>query len=436
MNPNQRRATAVRSTRALRWLAAAACSLALCGCRSTATDGDAGERKRPDATPARTGGIVAGLEEAVGSYIKEAPMELGTLGDDTLLKPNSPRDAPAGVTGRWIDGIYRAMPVPLASPMIGIGAGLAVGYIFNPEPGNPNPSPAVLGFGGFVSNKGSWGVGTGLHVHFHEGRYLAIAGISRGRLRYDFYGIGTEDALQDEFIPLEDDGWGCVVELLRRVKPDFYIGPRCKYRDTTTRTQAESASFPDAPPPDAQFDARSAALGLHLMWDARNSIAFPTKGYRLDLVADFFDGAFGSDFVYQVYTVDGSIFLPIRTRGVLALRGYGRFAEGDVPFYDLSMYGKHGNLRGYTTGRWRDAMMVALQAEYRHTFNETWRGVIFAGTGGLAPEMDAWDADLLLPGAGVGVRYVLPRRIHTAIALDLAVGREGPQLYLGLGEFF
>ena len=59
-------------------------------------------------------------------------------------------------------------------------------------------------------------------------------------------------------------------------------------------------------------------------------------------------------------------------------------AAGDAPFFLLSTFGGQTDLRGYPSGRYRDRMMYALQAEYRWQFNDWWVFSGFAGVGEVA----------------------------------------------------
>jgi len=45
---------------------------------------------------------------------------------------------------------------------------------------------------------------------------------------------------------------------------------------------------------------------------------------------------------------------------------------GNVPFSDLCMYGRNNDLRGYTTGQYRDKAMLAAQAEVRWSLAHRW----------------------------------------------------------------
>jgi len=380
--------------------------------------------------------LIGQVGDVIGPYIQPPPMRLGSLGDDLMLYPSSPVDEAASAIDNWKTGELRAVPIPIVSPMLGIGAGFGLGYLFHPSYRDRAERPTLLGLGGFLTSKGSWLVAAGLESYLDQGRWRVLVGGGAARLRYDYYGIGFENGDNDVYVPFEQEELFLFADLGRRVAHGLYVGPRIKARDTTSRVREANPEFPDAPPPGEDLETRTFALGIHVYWDTRDDLEETSSGFLADFTADFYDDAIGSDVDYRIYTAAVNGYFRLNVNGVLATRVFGRFAYGDVPFYDLSLYGREADLRGYTTGRWRDKMMFAVQAEYRHRLSRVWGLAAFAGVGALAPEIDGWKADELLPSIGVGVRYQLPLATPVRVRLDLAAGRESVAVYLGIGEAF
>ena len=100
-------------------------------------------------------------------------------------------------------------------------------------------------------------------------------------------------------------------------------------------------------------------------------------------------------------------------RQVLAYRVMGCGVGGDVPFYDLCLFGFSNDLRGYYAGQFRDRRMFATQVEYR--FELFWRiGVVgFVGVGAVAPELSKFRGDELLPAGGGGFRLTVAKKNHS-----------------------
>jgi hypothetical protein len=127
-------------------------------------------------------------------------------------------------------------------------------------------------------------------------------------------------------------------------------------------------------------------------------------------------------------------YFEVATNHVVALRGYGRAASGDAPFFALSSFGTRSDLRGYTPGRYRDKLMVAVQAEYRWRITSRLGLVAFGGAGSVAPEIGQFDQ--LLPSAGARARYVVAKKNNVSLRFDAAWGRDETTFYIGIGEAF
>jgi outer membrane translocation and assembly module TamA len=122
-------------------------------------------------------------------------------------------------------------------------------------------------------------------------------------------------------------------------------------------------------------------------------------------------------------------------QNVLALRGVLRSTSGEAPFFLLSTFGGSTDLRGYPSGRYRDAMMYALQGEYRWQYSDRWIFTGFAGFGEVADDFSRFGRELL-PAAGIGARFVLSQKHRVGLSADIAVGKDGTEFYFGVGEAF
>ena len=170
--------------------------------------------------------------------------------------------------------------------------------------------------------------------------------------------------------------------------------------------------------------------------DLRDSTFYPTKGSLFDFTGDFFDQAFGSRREYQSYKIAYNVFRELAPRQILAYRAMGCSANGNVPFYDLCLFGFNSDLRGYTTGQFQNRRMFATQAEYRYEWKKRLGFVGFGGIGGVERNWSDFRTDRLLPAAGLGLRFNLDKKNHINYRIDLAFGREGRSLSIGVAEAF
>jgi hypothetical protein len=288
---------------------------------------------------------------------------------------------------------------------------------------------------GAYTNNGTHALGVGGRLYLKENKYQTTVAIITGKANFDFFGIGRIPGRPAISVPLSLDGTIYFAEGMRKVWRDIFVGPRYQYRRLGARR--------DGPPREGGFEvpaidirSTSAALGLHVQRDLRDSTFYPTKGSLFDFTADFFDQAWGSRREYQSYKIAYNGFKEIATKQVFAYRLMACSANGSVPFYDLCLYGFNSDVRGYTTGEFQNRRMFATQAEYRLEWRKRLGLVAFGGVGGVQRKWSDFRTDELLPGGGVGLRFNLDKKNHINYRVDLAFGREGRTLSIGIGEAF
>ena len=109
---------------------------------------------------------------------------------------------------------------------------------------------------------------------------------------------------------------------------------------------------------------------------------------------------------------------------------------GQPPFYGDCIYGTNNELRGYQAGRYLDRYMFATQLEYRLVL--PWRlGLVgFGGFGAVAPGVDKFRSDQLLPAGGMGTRFLLSKKYHVNLRTDFAWGKDAFTWGVGVAEAF
>ena len=326
-------------------------------------------------------------------------------------------------------------PIPISSPAVGSGLVLAAGYVFKLNQNDKLSPPSTVGLVGAFTNSGSRGGGIGGRLYFSENKYQTTFALAKGRVNFDFFGIGRIPNRDAVSVPLKMGGTVFFGEFLRNVGHDIFIGPRYQRRNLYVRLDGpQTPGGFEIPPIDIQ--SVSAALGIHVQRDKRDSTFYPRKGSLLDVTGDFFATALGSKRHYQTYKVSYELYHSLAPKQVLAYRGMICSANENVPFYDLCLYGTQSNLRGYTAGEFQNRRMFATQAEYRRELKGRFGVVAFGGLGGIARRWNEFRSDELLPAAGAGLRFTLDKKNHINYRIDWAVGREGHTLSIGIGEAF
>ncbi len=326
-------------------------------------------------------------------------------------------------------------PIPISSPAFGSGVLLITGYVFKLNENDQKSPPSFLGGAGVYTSNGTRGLVLGGRMYLKENKYQTTFAVAKGNVNLDFFGIGRIPGRAPISVPLQMDGTIFFGEGMRNIGRSIFVGPRYQYR--------RLAAGIDGPVPPGGFEvpaidlkSNSAALGFHVQRDLRDSTFYPSRGSLVDFTADFFDQAWGSRREYQSYKIAYNGFRQVATRQIVAYRVMGCAANGSVPFYDLCLFGFNSDLRGYTTGEFQNRRMFATQAEYRYEWKKRLGFVGFGGIGGVARTLSDFRSDQLLPAAGMGVRFNLDKKNHINYRIDLAFGREGRSLSIGVGEAF
>lgn len=326
-------------------------------------------------------------------------------------------------------------PIPISSPAFGSGLLLITGYVFKVDPNDKESPPSFLGGAGAFTSNGTRGLVLGGRLYLQENKYQTTFAVAKGKVNLDFFGIGRIPGRDAIAVPLQMDGSILFVEGMRNMGRKIFVGPRYQYRRL-------GAGIDGVPPlggfevPAIDLKSNSAALGFHVQRDLRDSTFYPTKGSLFDFTGDFFDQAFGSRREYQTYKIAYNVFREVAPRQIFAYRAMGCSANGNVPFYDLCLFGFNSDLRGYTTGQFQNRRMFATQAEYRYEWKKRLGFVGFGGIGGVERNWSDFRTDRLLPAAGLGLRFNLDKKNHINYRIDLAFGREGRSLSIGVAEAF
>jgi hypothetical protein len=332
-------------------------------------------------------------------------------------------------------GQFVIAPIPTTSPAVGAGLVLALGYVFKLDPEDSISPPSVIGAVGAFTSNGSRGGGVAARLYFDKNRYQTTVAFGKGRVNYDFFGIGRLPNRPPTSIPITQEGKFFFGEFLRNIGKKIFVGPRYQHRNLTATLDGEQTPGGFVIPA-IDVKAITVALGVHIQRDLRNSTFYPTTGSLLDWTADFFDESLGSKRQYQTYKLSYNHYQALNTKSVLAYRGVVCAANQSVPFYDLCLFGTNNDLRGYTGGEFQNRRMFAAQAEYRRDLKGRFGVVAFGGLGGIARRWNEFRSDQLLPAAGAGLRFTLEKKNHINYRVDWAVGRAGHTLTIGIGEAF
>jgi len=253
-------------------------------------------------------------------------------------------------------------------------------------------------------------------------------------------GTGNANAQYWQEIPLIGGmfiGFGAkanfaMLKIDRKIFNNFYIGVNGILVDSKT-----TFDFPDFFPDSLKNDARNMNnLGGQLTYDKRDHKLNPYNGYIVTLKASFYRGWLGSDDDFNRYELSHNNYFTLKNeRNILATRFYAAISTGEVPFLGQNVVGQD-DIRGYSSGKYRNNQVYALQAEYRWQFYKRMGMVGFLGVASAVEYLPDILENELLPGAGIGFRYLMIPKERINVGIDIAKGKGDWGLYFRIGEAF
>ena len=378
---------------------------------------------------------------------------IGTSGKPEGNKPSASsattKSPPEAKKEKEKRGEIVAAPLPMSSPAIGTGIIPVFGYIFPFNKNDKVTPPSVVGAAGLITNGGSRALALAGNFFVKGGAYEITGLVLTGHLDYNFYGTGNEAGNAGRKLAIQQGGRVFFGEALRRIGHKFYLGPRAwvAHSEITPNLSKSDSDHPDIPLPFFNTDVK--AWGIRLQRDGRTNRFFPTDGSLLDLTSNFFyvsptiglaggtgTGIQESNFQFQAYRLDANKYAEVRKGQVLAYNLSLCGVFGEAPFYGQCIFGANNELRGYTAGQYIDRFMFATQLEYRIDLPKRFGVAVFGGVGEVAPSVGHFNYDNLLPSIGAGPRFILSKKYHVNLRLDLAKGKNSQTWSMGVGEAF
>ncbi len=305
-------------------------------------------------------------------------------------------------------------------------------YLYQPPKQSGQESPWITGAVGLYTEDGGWGAGLFHKMNFAEDRWRLLGSAFYADLSYRFFGIGGSP---DTSIPLDQSIGLFLVQALRQVAPNVYVGARIvSSRSEISLDIDENLLPPGLELPDIGTDIDLVTLAPRIQYDSRDNDFSPTAGVFAEAAVNVGREWLGSDRNYEKYAAEFNDYRVVSDTAVLATRVAMQYLSGDAPFFVYPAFGSGSDLRGYDTGAYRDRFLFAAQTEYRYRFRERIGVVAFAGIGTSAPEFAEWGKSLWSVGAGF--RWVVAPKNDVSLRFDVARGRDETQYYIGLGEAF
>jgi outer membrane protein assembly factor BamA len=318
---------------------------------------------------------------------------------------------------------FAAIPVPNYNESTGFGLG-AIATLLYPmdreDEISPPSSTTIFGF--YAKNKTNV-LGAAQKFHLKEDKYRFTLALARASVNFQYYA----ENIGGVFIDFNTGSKFGLIKGEIEVLSDFYLG--LKYRYMRSRTKFDIPIEYD--PPENTYSG----LGPTVSYDTRDNTFNSYNGYFLELETLFNHSTLGSDQNYSIYEFKANRYVALKDNQRLALRLFLKVGIGDVPFEDQAVMGMT-DLRGYSSGKYRANQKYTIQGEYRWTFYKKFGMVAFAGMGWVTDRMSEIRLEDTLPGAGLGLRYMMIPQYRINIGIDFAVGKDDIAFYFRINEAF
>ncbi|MBK1826368.1 BamA/TamA family outer membrane protein [Haloferula rosea] len=323
---------------------------------------------------------------------------------------------------------------PITEPAVGYGA--AVVPIFIDLPEEKGRRPDIWATGALATANGSRGYFGGYSGYLDDDRWHIFGGGGNFSINLDFHGLGNVSTGTPLRYNL--DTVGGLIGADRRIGDSAWrVGLRYLYGEIDPSLvlsgDAGRLSAPDFISRFGPFDFSStvSSLQLAVIRDTRDNIFTPTRGsyMEIDLTANL--PAIGASHEYYLLAWTGIRYRPLHDeRLFLGWRGDFVQSFGDVPFYRRPAI----SMRGVPAQRFQGAGIASTEAELRWQFHPRWSVLGFAGVGATWSKDRPFDMVRATASGGVGFRYLIARRHRLHTGIDLAVGEDGPAIYVQFGS--
>ncbi len=290
---------------------------------------------------------------------------------------------------------------------------------------DPETKPSSISVMGKYTLKDNWYASAMANLFFTKDRYRLMFG--GGYMNSNFQALEVIDYSSVE-VPYNNHGGFLFFIPYIRVWNQLYVGVGGQMFKSHL-----DLDFPD-PIPDSISINWMNSLALNTTFDTRDSPYNPSKGVNSTIRFNYFpDWMENVDTYYKIHA-EGNYYWRIDHSKVLASRLSMNIGMGDLPFVGQSYVGNR-DIRGYTKGEYRGDQTYAIQSELRWNFYRRWGAVGFFGLAlATTPKTDY--VSPVLPGGGIGARYMVLSNYHINLGIDGAVGKDDWGVYFRITEAF
>lgn len=315
---------------------------------------------------------------------------------------------------------FTGLPFVSYNSSYGFIGGVRGMAFFNTKKNDTISPPSMAGIMGAYTENKSWFGSAFTQLYLNEDRWRVTFAAGLGHINFQYFESGG-DLDEGSFVDYSNVTRFYYLKGLRQIIPHLYGGALVKLQHSEVEFDVPEDSI-------SKNDANG--VGISALYDTRDYIYYPTKGWQVGVNFLTNPKWMGSDEVYNSIRAYANYYYKINDKMILANRASIFSGLGSVPFTAQHAIGGK-DIRGYTDGKYRGEQAYALQTEYRYTFYRRWGMVGFLGAAFTEKPYSG-----ILPGGGAGVRFKAITSRNINIGIDYAVGKGDNGIYFRINEAF
>jgi outer membrane protein assembly factor BamA len=321
-------------------------------------------------------------------------------------------------------------PVLSYTPETRVGYGVAGVGIFRlgNAPAETKPSQVSVGIGLTQNHQQLYYLP--FTIYTNKNKYYIYGEAGYYNYNYYFYGIGQTPIPKELYYANYPR---IRLTALKLIAPHYYAGIRYQYENykivqTTAGGELASGIIPGS------NGSNTSGAGIVQIYDKRDSVLYPTKGYWMELTAVINPTLLGSSANFQQYSFDATAYKKISKKIVWANELFTKIVSGNAPFSQYAILGGNRKMRGFYEGQYRDKNALVLQTEFRALIYKRFGAAVFGSAGFIGGDDQYVDFGKPKATYGAGFRYIVDRTDHLNLRLDYAIGNGTGQFYATFGE--
>jgi len=325
---------------------------------------------------------------------------------------------------------WAAVPILTYSNTTGLGFGALTQAFYKVNPKDTISPTSSTGMTGLYTTNKTFFYAAFQRLYLNQDKWRLLMAAGGGNINFQYWQeLGDLNGI---FIGFNTRVNFVVARAERKVFNQLYAGLNAVYSQAKT-----GYDLPDWVPEEIKNQTVNMNnFGYLLNFDKRDHQMNPYGGYNIEFKQAFYAPWLNSDYTFNNTVVTYNHYYKLKNkRHILATRFKADLSAGDVPFQGQNVVGQD-DIRGYSEGRYRDNQVYALQAEYRWRFYKKMGMVGFLGVASAVEHFSDLTDNALLPGVGVGLRYMIIEKERINIGFDVAKGKDDWGLYFRIGESF